>query len=179
MIKDFSKLKLLAMDCDGVLTDGGIYMSDTGVEFRKFNVKDGAWLRIWKRLGLQTAIITGKESQALAKRASDLDIDYVYQKAHYKAEVFEKLLADSSVPAEQIVYIGDDIIDLPVLRQVGFSVAVADAVEQVREQADWVTSCKGGEGAVQETINYLLGKMGLWEEALERYLTYGQSSKTQ
>jgi len=179
MIEKFSDIKLLAMDCDGVLTDGGIYISDDGIESRKFNVKDGAWLRIWKRLGLETAIITGKESDALAKRASDLEIDYLYQKAHYKAEAFEKLLADSSMGSHQMVYIGDDIIDLPVMRQVGFSVAVADAVDQVKQQADWVTSRNGGQGAVQETIDYLLEKMGLRDEALERYLNKDLSTKTQ
>jgi 3-deoxy-D-manno-octulosonate 8-phosphate phosphatase (KDO 8-P phosphatase) len=179
MIENFSDIKLLAMDCDGVLTDGGIYIGDDGTESRKFNVKDGAWLRIWKRLGLETAIITGKESDALARRAKDLNIDYLYQKAHYKAEAFEKLLADSSLAARQMVYIGDDIIDLPVMREVGFSVAVADAVDEVKQLADWVTSRNGGQGAVQETIHYLLEKMGLRNQALQRYHNKDLSTKTQ
>ena len=128
---------------------------------------------------MQTAIITGKESESLAKRAGDLDIDYVYQKAHYKAEAFKQLLADSGLAPAQIVYVGDDIIDLPVMRQVGFSVAVADAVDPIKEQADWVTTRKGGHGAVQETICYLLEKMGLKDQALERYLSKDASLKTQ
>lgn len=179
MTCQFSDIKLLAMDCDGVLTDGGIYLDNEGKELRKFNVKDGAWLRIWKRQGLQTAIITGKESQAVAKRASDLEIDYIYQKAHYKLEAFERLLADSSVEPNQIVYIGDDIIDLPVMRKVGFSIAVADAVDPIKEQADWITTRNGGHGAIQETICYLLEKMGLKDQALERYLSKDASIKTQ
>ena len=178
MTETFTDIKLLAMDCDGVLTDGGIYLGDDGIELRKFNVKDGAWLRIWKRLGLKTAIITGKESSALDKRASDLEIDYVYQKAHYKTEAFEQLLTDSSIEAHQMVFIGDDIIDLPVMRQVGFAVAVADAVDLVKEQAHWVTSRNGGHGAVQETISYLLEKMGLRDQALERYLNRNISTKS-
>lgn len=179
MSRDFTAIKLLGMDCDGVLTDGGIYISDDGSEQRKFNVKDGAWLRIWKRLGLQTAIITGKVSSALDKRAGDLEIDFVYQKAYFKAQAFEQLLADSGLEPEQIAFIGDDIIDLPVLRQVGFSVAVADAVELVKERADWVTQRGGGQGAVYETINYLLDKMGLWDRAMERYFDSDAAFKPQ
>jgi len=163
-------IKLLAMDCDGVMTDGGLFYHDDGSETRRFNVKDGAWIRIWSRQDLKTAIITGKVSDAVKKRADDLDVDYLYQKAHYKGQVFLQLLEDSGIPAEHIAFIGDDIIDLPVIQQVGFSVAVADAVEEVREAADWVTQAKGGQGAVQEVIRYLLKEMGLYEQAMERYL---------
>jgi len=163
-------IKLLAMDCDGVMTDGGLFYHDDGSETRRFNVKDGAWIRIWSRQDLKTAIITGKVSDAVKKRADNLDVDYLYQKAHYKGRVFLQLLEDSGIPAEHIAFIGDDIIDLPVIQQVGFSVAVADAVEEVREAADWVTQAKGGQGAVQEVIRYLLKEMGLYEQAMERYL---------
>ena len=163
-------IKLLAMDCDGVLTDGGLFYHNDGSESRRYNVKDGAWLRIWQRQGFKSAIITGKESQSLLTRANDLDVDYVYQKAHYKGVVFEQLLNDSGLPAEQIAFIGDDVIDLPVIRQVGFSAAVADAVEEVRQEADFTTQAGGGQGAVQEIIRYLLKEMGLYKEAMDRYL---------
>ncbi len=163
-------ISVLVMDCDGVLTDGGLIYHDDGSESRRFNVKDGAWIRIWSRLHLKTAIITGKVSDAVKKRAEDLEIDYLYQRAYYKGQVFRQLLADSGIPAEQMAFIGDDIIDLPVIQQVGFSVAVADAVEEIRDAADLVTQAAGGQGAVQEVIRYLLKEMGLYEQAMERYL---------
>lgn len=157
------------MDVDGVLTDGGVIIHDDGTESKKFHVHDGAWLRIWKRQGLQTAIITGRQCQAVEHRARDLEIDYVYQKAHDKLAVFEQLKSESGVPVEQMAYIGDDLPDLPVMRRVGFAVAVADATEEVKQIAHYVTSVEGGRGAVQELIQLLLKRMDLWEQAMERY----------
>jgi len=157
------------MDVDGVLTDGGIIVHADGGESKKFHVHDGAWIRIWRRQGLQTAIITGRHCHAVGHRMKDLEIDYVYQKATDKIEVFERLLKESQVPAAQIAYIGDDVFDLPVLRRVGFAATVADALVDVREMADYVTMAQGGHGAVGELIRYLLKQMGLWEKAMERY----------
>ena len=164
-----SDIKLLAMDVDGVLTDGGIIVHADGGESKKFHVHDGAWIRIWQRQGLQTAIITGRHCHAVGHRMKDLEIGYVYQKAIDKIEVFERLLKESQVPAAQIAYIGDDVFDLPVLRRVGFAATVADALVDVREAADYVTTAQGGRGAVGELIRYLLKRMGLWEKAMERY----------
>ena len=157
------------MDVDGVLTDGGIIIHHDGTESKKFHVHDGAWLRIWKRQGLKTAIITGRLCSAVEIRARDLEIDYIYQKALIKLTAFEQLLNDSQVAPDQIAYIGDDMMDLPVMRRVGFSVAVADALPEVRQAADFVTDASGGRGAVCELINYLLDKMQLLPQALERY----------
>mgnify|MGYP001167488249 FL=1 len=162
-------IKLLVMDVDGVLTDGGIIIHDNGTESKKFHVHDGAWLRIWKRLGLQTAIITGRQCQAVEHRARELEIDFVYQQAHDKLAVLEQLKKDSQVPTEQMAYIGDDLPDLPVMKRVGFAVAVADATEEVKLAAHYVTSVEGGRGAVQELIQLLLQRMNLWDQALERY----------
>jgi len=162
-------IKLLAMDVDGVLTDGGIIVHSDGTESKRFHVHDGAWLHIWKRQGLLSAIITGRGCAAVEQRAGDLEIDFVYQRAHDKLAVFEQLLADSQVPADRIAYIGDDVMDLPVIRRVGFSAAAANALPEVQEQVDYVTKKPGGAGAVQELIGYLLGKMGLLDSAMERY----------
>lgn len=164
-------IKLLAMDCDGVLTDGGLFYFDNGMQARRFSVRDGAWLRIWHRQGFQSAIITGKESDAVEVRARHLEVDYLYQKAHYKGPVFQQLLADCSIPAEQIAFIGDDVIDLPVFQMAGLSIAVADAAPEVLEAADYVTKAKGGHGAVREVICYLLRQMNLYDEAMKRYLS--------
>jgi 3-deoxy-D-manno-octulosonate 8-phosphate phosphatase (KDO 8-P phosphatase) len=162
-------IALLAMDVDGVMTDGGIIVHDDGSESKKFHVHDGAWIRIWRRQGLKTAVITGRQCQAVEHRMRGLEIDYVYQHAVDKLAAFEKLQAESGIPAERIAYIGDDVMDLPVLRRVGFSAAVADAHEQVRLIADYVTTCRGGHGAVRELIEYLLKKMNLWDAAMQRY----------
>ena len=163
-------IKLLAMDVDGVLTDGGIIVHNDGTESKKFHVHDGAWIRIWRRLGLLTGIITGRECPAVEHRAYSLEIDYVYQKAWEKLPVLEQLVKASGVPAHQIAYIGDDVFVLPVIRNVGFSAAVADAVPEVREAVDYVTKTKGGRGAVCECIRYLLQQMDLWDQAMEKYL---------
>ncbi|MBN1764854.1 MAG: HAD-IIIA family hydrolase [Sedimentisphaerales bacterium] len=162
-------IKLLVMDVDGVLTDGGIIVQADGSESKKFHVHDGAWLRIWRRQGLETAIITGRQCPAVAYRMKDLDIDYVYQKALVKLEVFDRLLAESGVQPEQIAYIGDDVFDMPVMTRVGFAAAVADAMPDIRELADYVTTAPGGRGAVAELIRYLLKRMNLWDKAMERY----------
>lgn len=162
-------IKLLIMDVDGVLTDGGIIINHDGTESKRFHVHDGAWIRIWRRLGLKTAIITGRTSQALIHRATDLEIDYVYQGAIHKLEVFKQLLEDSGIPAEQMAYIGDDVMDLPVMNRVGFSVAVSNAFDDVKQMAGHVTTRPGGSGAVGELIMYLLKEMGLFDQAMERY----------
>lgn len=162
-------IKLLAMDVDGVLTDGGIIVHGDGSESVRFHVRDGAWLRVWRRLGMRTAAITGRECPAVARRLEALETDFVYQGARRKAEVLEQLLAESQVPAEQIAYIGDEVMDLPVMRRVGFSASVADGLEMVREAADYVTDEAGGQGAVAELIRYMLKEMGLWDKAMERY----------
>lgn len=162
-------IKLLAMDVDGVMTDGGIIVHADGSESKQFHVRDGAWLKVWRRLDLQTAAITGRECPAVASRLAALETDFVYQGIIRKAEALEQLLTDSKVPAEQIAYIGDEVMDLPVMRRVGFSAAVADALEIVRGEADYITDEAGGRGAVGGLIRHLLKEMGLWDKAMERY----------
>jgi 3-deoxy-D-manno-octulosonate 8-phosphate phosphatase (KDO 8-P phosphatase) len=168
-MKNKLDIKLLAMDVDGVLTDGVIVVHPDGSESKNFHVHDGAWIRIWKRMGLKTAIITGRECAAVQCRAQDLEIDYIYQKAWEKKEVLEQLVEASGVQAEQIAYIGDDVFDLPVIQRVGFSASVADANPEIRQTVDYVTQVAGGRGAVAELIRYLLRKLGLWEQAMEKY----------
>ncbi len=158
------------MDVDGVHTDGGIIINEDGSESKRFHVHDGAWLRIWARQGFKTAIITGRECKAVAARMKSLEIDHVYQGSIAKLGVFEQLMKESGVAAENIAYIGDDVFDLPVISRVGFSAAVADAIPEVLERVDYVTSRRGGQGAVGELIRHLLKKMGLFDKAMERYL---------
>ncbi|MBN2842815.1 MAG: HAD hydrolase family protein [Sedimentisphaerales bacterium] len=165
-IKD---IKMLCMDVDGVMTDGGIIIHEDGTESKRFHVHDGGWLRIWARQGLKTAVITGRECKPVEHRMKALEIDFVYQGAILKLPVFEQLVKDSGFQPHEIAYIGDDVFDLPLLRRVGFAASVADAVPEVKEQVDFVTACPGGRGAVGELVRHLLKKMGLFEQAMERY----------
>ncbi len=162
-------IELLAMDVDGVLTDGGIILHDDGSELKRFHVHDGAWLRIWQRQDKKTALITGRQCKAVEHRARDLEIHYVYQSAFDKLAAWEQLLADSNVPPEKIAYIGDDVMDLPVLRRAGFSAAPANASPEVLQAVQYVTRKNGGEGAVCELIRVLLEKLNLWDAAMQRY----------
>jgi len=163
------EIDLLAMDVDGVLTDGGIILRDDGTELKRFHVHDGAWIRIWQRQNKKPALITGRQCLAVEHRARDLEINYVYQSAFDKLAAWEQLLADSKIPPEKIAYIGDDVMDLPVLRRVGFSAAPANAAPEVLQAVHYVTRTSGGEGAVCELIRVLLEKTGLWHAAMQRY----------
>ena len=162
-------IQLLAMDVDGVLTDGAIIVNADGTESKRFHVRDGAWLKVWRRLGLKTAAITGRNCPAVEHRLRQLETDFIYQGIVRKAEALEQLLLESQVAAEKIAYIGDEVMDLPVMRRVGFSAAVADGLEIVRQEADYITKEAGGRGAVGELIRHLLKEMGLWDKAMERY----------
>ncbi len=163
-------IRLLILDVDGVLTDGSIIYGSSGEELKAFNVKDGAGLKYWRRVGHATGIITGRESSMVLRRAKELDIQYVEMNAKNKAPALERLLAAAGVKPEEAAMVGDDLPDIPIMRRVGLAVAVRDAVLEVREAADMVTEKKGGKGAVREVIEYILKAQGRWEGIMERYL---------
>jgi 3-deoxy-D-manno-octulosonate 8-phosphate phosphatase (KDO 8-P phosphatase) len=166
----FDDIKLLAMDVDGVLTDGGIFLHHDGTESKRFNLLDGHGIRMWHRAGLKTAFISGRITQATAHRARQLEVTHVFQDCHEKLPVFEELLAKSGLKASEVAYMGDDVMDIPLLRRAGFSVAVANAVEEVKQNAAYVTSLPGGSGAVREAIEHILKNAGKWDELMKRYL---------
>ena len=163
------KIKMLMLDIDGVMTDGRIIMDDEGRELKNFNVRDGHGLKVMQRYGIKVAIITGRQSNLVKHRAKDLDITDVYQKVFNKKEVFEKILKKHKLSPEETAFIGDDIVDIPVLKRVGFSVAVADAVDVVKKQVDYITSHKGGKGAVREVCEMILKAQEKWPEIAARY----------
>ena len=162
-------IRWIVMDVDGVLTDGTIYVSDAVHETKGFNVKDGHGMRMWQRSGKHLAIITGRSSPAVSVRSADLDIQYVYQSAHNKRETLERFLNEAGARKEEICYIGDDLMDIPVMREVQLAVAVADASPEAREASHLVTGAQGGRGAVREVIDLLLKLQGSWKEVTERY----------
>ncbi len=163
------KIKMLMLDIDGVMTDGRIIMDDEGRELKNFNVRDGHGLKVMQRYGIKVAIITGRQSNLVKHRAKDLDIKDVYQKVFNKKEVFEKILKKHKLSPEETAFIGDDIVDIPVLKRVGFSVAVADAVDVVKKQVDYITSHEGGKGAVREVCEMILKAQEKWPEIAARY----------
>jgi 3-deoxy-D-manno-octulosonate 8-phosphate phosphatase (KDO 8-P phosphatase) len=162
-------IQLLMMDVDGVLTDGRIWQDSVGREFKTFDVKDGHGIVMAHRARLKTALISGRESESTVQRAKELGIEIVFQKIWNKIEVYERILTEINLAPEQVAYMGDDLIDIPLLRRVGLAVAVADAVDEVKKVAHLVTLRAGGQGAVREVIELILRAQGRWDLLLERY----------
>lgn len=155
MIKPY--IKLIVMDVDGTLTDGRIYMSNTGELFKSFNVKDGYTIKhILPCLGIKTAIITGRESKIVINRAKELNIDYVYQNIKNKKEQLIELSQHIGISLNQIAYIGDDLNDLEVMQNVSISACPSDADQSIKNIATFVCNCSGGNGVVREFVNWLL-----------------------
>jgi 3-deoxy-D-manno-octulosonate 8-phosphate phosphatase (KDO 8-P phosphatase) len=151
-----AKIKLLLMDCDGVLTDGRLYFTENGEEIKVFNVKDGQGIADWHEKGFISGIISGRNSKAVERRANELGIKYVKQGSKDKIKDFEDILADSDISAEETAYIGDDLPDIQILKLVGLAVAVADAEKELFEYSHIKTSKDGGYGAVREVIDFML-----------------------
>jgi 3-deoxy-D-manno-octulosonate 8-phosphate phosphatase (KDO 8-P phosphatase) len=163
------KTRLLMMDVDGVLTDGRIIQDGHGHELKVFDVKDGHGIVMAHRAMLRTALISGRESETITRRAEELGIELVFQKIWNKLEVYEKILVDTELTHDEVAYIGDDLIDIPLLRRVGLAVAVADAVDEVKAAAHLITQRPGGQGAVREVIELILRAQGQWDSLIERY----------
>jgi 3-deoxy-D-manno-octulosonate 8-phosphate phosphatase (KDO 8-P phosphatase) len=165
------RIKLLIMDVDGVLTDGRIVLDDRGRELKFFDVKDGQGIVLAHRAGLITAIISGRNSGVVYKRAKELGIKIIRQNSIDKIKSYESILKKTGLKDEDVAFIGDDIIDIPLLNRVGLSIAVADAVGYVIDAADLVTKKKGGRGAVREAIEFILDAKGLWKKICREYVT--------
>jgi 3-deoxy-D-manno-octulosonate 8-phosphate phosphatase (KDO 8-P phosphatase) len=163
-------VKLLILDVDGVLTDGRIVIDGRGVETKFFDVRDGHGIKLLKRAHIEVAIITGRQSQVVSHRARELGIDSVYQNIHDKLEVYEAILKEKGLKDGEVGFVGDDIVDLPLLKRVGFSAVVADGIEELKPYANYVSKNKGGRGAVREISELILKAQGKWPELMERYL---------
>jgi 3-deoxy-D-manno-octulosonate 8-phosphate phosphatase (KDO 8-P phosphatase) len=163
------KTRLLMMDVDGVLTDGRIIQDGHGHELKVFDVKDGHGIVMAHRAKLRTALISGRESGTVTRRAEELGIELVFQKIWNKLEVYEKILVATELTHDEVAYVGDDLVDIPLLRRVGLAVAVADAVDEVKAAAHLVTQRPGGQGAVREVIELILRAQGHWDKLIERY----------
>ncbi|MFH1859823.1 MAG: HAD hydrolase family protein [bacterium] len=165
IIEKAKQIKMLILDVDGVLTDGGIIIDAAGKETKVFNVYDGAGIELAHKGGLLTAIISGRYSAPVEHRARELKINKVYQNATNKVEVYSKLIVKYGVTPEQTAYMGDDLFDILLLKQVGLSFAPATARNEVKEIVDFVTQSAGGKGAVREAIEVILKAQGKWQQA--------------
>ena len=162
-------IRFLILDVDGVLTDGGIIIDEDGRETKRFDVRDGHGLKMLMRCDVEIILLTGRKSKVVEHRARDLDISEVYQDVWNKLEVFEEILRKKNATSQEVAFVGDDVVDVPVLRRVGFSVAVADAVEEVKKVADYLSKKPGGRGAVREVCEIIMKAKGKWPDATARY----------
>jgi len=168
---NFADIKILVLDVDGVLTDGTIILNADGSETKFFNSLDGHGIRMWQRAGLKVALLSGRLSDPTRLRAKQLEIEYIFENCHDKLPVLEKFLKQINLSPEEVAYIGDDLMDIPVMRYAGFGIAVANAVDEVKHYADYVTTRSGGGGAVREAIEYILKQSGEWPELMKRYIS--------
>jgi 3-deoxy-D-manno-octulosonate 8-phosphate phosphatase (KDO 8-P phosphatase) len=171
--KELSKIakniKFLILDVDGVLTDGGIILDNKGNEFKTFHVRDGHGIKMLIRAGIHVAIITGRHSRVVERRAHELGVTELFQKCYDKRAAYKQISEKYSLNDNEIAYVGDDIVDIPILKKAGFSVVVADADDEVKDVAVMVTKMRGGRGAVREVCDFILKAKGLWQDIIDGY----------
>ncbi len=167
---NWEQIKLIILDCDGVLTDGRIIYGDGKQDLKNFDATDGMGIMILGRIGLPVAVVTGRTSEALTLRCEDLKIKHVYQGIGRKLECVNGLLEKLGLGFDNVIYMGDDWNDIPCMRRAAFAVAPANAHEDIQKQVDMVTTRFGGKGAVREMIDYVLAKKGVYERATNLYL---------
>ena len=178
------KIKLLLFDVDGVLTDGKLFIIPTAasgegqasgrgegfIEAKGFHAHDGAGISLAHLAGIKTGLITKRVSQTVALRARDLKIEYVHQGIQDKLAAFEEIIEEAGIHSSEAAFVGDDVIDLPAMRNCGFAIAVANARDEVKEEAHYVTQHGGGDGALRDAIEYILKAQGKWEGVVEEYI---------
>ena len=156
LLKRAREIRYLLLDVDGVMTNGLLFFDESGREMKGFSIYDGLGISLLQKAGIGIGIISGRNSPVVAIRARELKIDEVYQGVHDKIAAYEKLVTKHNLEDRVVAFVGDDLIDLPLLKRVGFSVGVANAVDAVKDAVDWVTERKGGEGAVREVADLIL-----------------------
>ena len=164
-------IRLIAFDVDGVMTDGGLYLSDSGEEFKRFNSLDGHGLKMLRASGVEPAIITGRTSRCVEMRAQNLGIKHLYQGVENKLAAMQDLLGKLNLAFDVAAFMGDDVVDLPVMRRVALSASVPEAPQVVRDHAHYVTRCKGGNGAVREVCELLMSAQNTLDAQLAPYLS--------
>ncbi len=163
------KIKLLLLDVDGILTDGSIIIGESNQELKIFNIKDGLGIKLAQTAGIEIGIITGRTSEAVKKRADELDIQILYQGQPDKLKTYEQIKKDLGLTDDQIAYMGDDLNDLKLFQKVGLSIATEDSRDEVKAEADYITKTPGGKGAVREVIELILKSQGKWQGLIQKY----------
>ena len=163
-------IKLVIFDVDGVLTDGSLFLGDDGLEYKAFNSRDGHGMKMLQESGVTVAIITGRSSKVVDYRMQSLGIEHVYQGQHDKRVAFAELIEKMQLTPEQVAYVGDDIVDLPVMSKVGLAIAVQDAHSMVVKHSHWQTPSCGGRGAGRDVCEMLMEAHGVLQETLDSYL---------
>jgi 3-deoxy-D-manno-octulosonate 8-phosphate phosphatase (KDO 8-P phosphatase) len=170
--KRAAQIKLLLMDVDGTMTDGGVLLlsqpDGSALEIKKFDAHDGQGLTLAHTAGIRTGCITGRESPALLRRAHEMKMDYVYMKIPLKMPAYEEILVKAGLKDAEVAYVGDDLPDIPILNRVGLAVAVGDAVADVKKIAHYTTKAHGGRGAIREAIELILKSKGIWDELIDK-----------
>ena len=170
--KRAARIKLLLLDVDGTMTDGGVLLlsqpDGSALEMKKFDAHDGQGLTLAHTAGLKTGCITGRESAALLRRAHEMKMDYIYMKIALKMPAYEEILAKAGVQDAEVAFVGDDLPDIPLLKRAGLAVAVGDAVADVKKIAHYTTKAHGGRGAVREAIELILKSKGIWDELIDK-----------
>lgn len=177
LLLELQQIRLLAMDVDGVLTDGSLNIGAEGELFKAFNAKDGMGISLAMRNGLEIALITGRRSEIIHRRAEELGITLLYEGVKDKALQLKQIAAERGISLDEIAYMGDDLNDLPAMVQAGISFAPADAAKDVLKAVNAVASCNGGRGAVREIIELILEAQGKWENIGKAYMSHGQGDK--
>ena len=177
LLLELQQIRLLAMDVDGVLTDGSLNIGAEGELFKAFNAKDGMGISLAMRNGLEIALITGRRSEIIHRRAEELGITLLYEGVKDKALQLKQIAAERGISLDEIAYMGDDLNDLPAMVQEGISFAPADAAKDVLKAVNAVASCNGGRGAVREIIELILEAQGKWENIVKAYMSHGQGDK--
>ena len=170
LIEKAKKVRMVLVDVDGILTDGGLFLGNNNIELKRFNSQDGLGITIARMAGIKVGIITGRESDLVAVRAKELKMDYISQGHFDKRIPLKEIVENNNVEYDEIAYIGDDILDIPVLKMVGFSATAGNGVPEVKEIVDYVSKNSGGNGAVRDIIEFILKSQNKWEETINRLL---------
>lgn len=170
ILEKASRIKLVIFDVDGVLTDGSLFLSDDGQEYKAFNSKDGFGMRLLQDSGIDIGIITGRESTLVRLRMEELGITQIMQGRREKGPALDEMMEKNGLTLDEIAYVGDDVVDLPIMSRVGLSIAVQDARPVVKKHAHWITESVGGRGAGRDVCELILEAHGKWDDIIKRYL---------
>ncbi len=169
ILERLTRIRLLILDVDGILTNGGIVMNDLGQEIKCFNVRDGHGLKLLMRYRITVALLTGRQSEVVLHRARDLGIEEVHQRVWDKLAAYEEMIRRLGLDDREVAFMGDDIVDVPVLRRVGFAATVADGSDEAKRVVHYVASRNGGQGAVREVCDLILKAQGHWSDISKKY----------